>query len=84
MPVANFTNLMLYTFRLREEEVKHLINAFDPTGRGELRMSEILEELKELVTNHTQRFEIIDIVTSLGKSPVVGATAEARILSQYS
>ena len=84
MPVSNFNNLMQFTFRLREEEVKHLINAFDPTGRGEIRMAEILEELKELVTNHTQRFEISDIVTSIGKSPVGGASAEAMILSQYS
>jgi len=41
--------MLLLGFKLREEEVRHLVDAYDPMGRGELHLEQVLEELKDRV-----------------------------------
>ena len=43
--------MMAITFKLREEEVRQLIDKYDPTGRGEVRMNDMLEDLKDLIND---------------------------------
>ena len=81
MPGNNFRSLMTIIFKLREEEVRQLIDRYDSAGRGEVRLTDMLEDLKDLVQDVRQRLEIIDILTTLGKSQALtGSSLEQQIL----
>ena len=52
-------------FKLRTEEINHLVQTFDSQGRQEIRIGEILEEVKEMVTNVKRKIEIMNFLTSV-------------------
>ena len=85
IPGNNFRSMMGITFKLREEEVRQLIDKYDPTGRGEVRMNDMLEDLKDLINDVRQRLDVIDMLTTLGKSQTVtgGQSLEQQILATF-
>jgi hypothetical protein len=70
--------MMQMAFRLREEEVKHLVDAFDSMGRGEVHLEPILEELMDIVQKVNTRIEITDILTQSNKGPIGGPVFNAN------
>ena len=88
IPGNTFRSMMAITFKLREEEVRQLIDKYDPNGRGEVRMNDFLEDLKDLINDVRQRLDVIDILTTLGgkSQPITvggGQSLEQQILGTF-
>ncbi len=41
--------MLAITFRLRDEEVKHMIDTYDQMNRGEIHIEQVLEQIKDMV-----------------------------------